>query len=187
MRARIVLACAEGLQSKQVATTLGVDQATVGKWRHRLETDRPLLLVRPEPLRPTRQVITVVSTINGGHYPPLSPRGRAVRPDAYNENVVAVEVNVIPLDIWNEAQRTLSLTEIADLAAGGHELEGRWRIFSESDAGSIAHVIAFVRKVRLKDGSVLIADMAPVLDAVKALNENISEDDIAPGQDDPNN
>ena len=23
--------------------------------------------------------------INGGHYPPLSPRGRAVRPDAYWE------------------------------------------------------------------------------------------------------
>ncbi len=111
----------------------------------------------------------------------------ATLPIVVKENVVAVEVNVIPLDIWNEAQRTLSLTEIADLAAGGHELEGRWRIFSESDAGSIAHVIAFVRKVRLKDGSVLIADMAPVLDAVKALNENISEDDIAPGQDDPNN
>ncbi len=35
MRARIVLACAEGLQSKQVTATLGVSQATVGKWRRR--------------------------------------------------------------------------------------------------------------------------------------------------------
>src|SRR5690606_32745466 len=43
----------------------------------------PLLLIRPEPLCPTRHAITIVSTINSGHYPALSCRGRAVRPDGY--------------------------------------------------------------------------------------------------------
>src|SRR5215469_10736501 len=34
-RARIVLACAEGLDNKDVAARLGINTATVGKWRGR--------------------------------------------------------------------------------------------------------------------------------------------------------
>src|ERR1700748_3795531 len=35
LRARIVLTCAEGGQNKEVAAELGLDRATVGKWRRR--------------------------------------------------------------------------------------------------------------------------------------------------------
>lgn len=35
LRARIVLACAEGGQNKEVAAQLGLDRSTVGKWRRR--------------------------------------------------------------------------------------------------------------------------------------------------------
>ena len=40
MRAQIVLAIAEGLQSKVIAIELGVDAATVGKWRRRFAEHR---------------------------------------------------------------------------------------------------------------------------------------------------
>jgi FixJ family two-component response regulator len=35
LRARIILACVEGEQSKVVAARLGIDPDTVGKWRRR--------------------------------------------------------------------------------------------------------------------------------------------------------
>ena len=40
LRARIILACAEGEQSKVVAARLGVDPDTVGKWRRRFAEHR---------------------------------------------------------------------------------------------------------------------------------------------------
>src|SRR3954468_20826045 len=40
LRARIVLACADGEQSKVVATRLAVDPGTVGKWRRRFSEHR---------------------------------------------------------------------------------------------------------------------------------------------------
>jgi transposase len=40
LRARIVLACAEGAQNKDVAAMLGLDNATVGKWRRRFVEHR---------------------------------------------------------------------------------------------------------------------------------------------------
>jgi transposase len=40
LRARIVLACAEGLDNKDVAARLRTNTTTVGKWRKRFLADR---------------------------------------------------------------------------------------------------------------------------------------------------
>jgi transposase len=40
LRARIVLACADGMNNKEVATSMGVTESTVGKWRRRFVAER---------------------------------------------------------------------------------------------------------------------------------------------------
>ncbi len=54
-RCRIVLACAEGLNNKEVAAMIGCHEQTVGKWRQRFVRDRvDGLLDEPRPGRPRR-------------------------------------------------------------------------------------------------------------------------------------
>jgi transposase len=56
LRARIILACAEGGQSKVIAERLGLNRATVGKWRRRFMTQR-LEGLRDEPRSGTPRTI----------------------------------------------------------------------------------------------------------------------------------
>src|SRR5258708_34498110 len=77
LRARIILACAEGEQSKVVAARLGIDPDTVGKWRrrfaeHRLEGlwDEPRSGT-PRTIRETRIEAGNVPTLET--HPPAGP------------------------------------------------------------------------------------------------------------------
>src|SRR6266478_4038831 len=56
LRARIILACADGEQSKVVAARLAIDPDTVGKWRRRF-TEHRLDGLRDEPRSGTPRTI----------------------------------------------------------------------------------------------------------------------------------
>src|SRR5262245_53531437 len=64
LRSRIVLACAEGLDNKDVATRLRVNVVTVGKWRQRfLESRLEGLADEPRPGAPRTITDTMVEQV----------------------------------------------------------------------------------------------------------------------------
>src|SRR3954471_16434406 len=64
LRARIVLACAEGLSNSEVSRRLGVSLPTVGKWRKRFVADRvDGRRDEPRPGAPRKITDTVVEAV----------------------------------------------------------------------------------------------------------------------------
>src|SRR5439155_16258717 len=64
LRARVVLACAEGLSNSEVSRQLGVSLPTVGKWRKRFVVDRvDGLRDEPRPGASRRITDTVVEAV----------------------------------------------------------------------------------------------------------------------------
>lgn len=94
------------------------------------------------------------------------------------EPITAFEVRFIPFNIWGEQGTTLSSTQIYDLSTGATRFTGTWRLYSENEAVEHFGSVAFVAQVRLADGTILKADLGPVLDAARAFADDVTEEDL---------
>lgn len=96
------------------------------------------------------------------------------------EPVAAIEVRFITFDVWGERGKSLVMTEIQDYAAGAHKLTGKWSLYSENEASEYYASVAYVARVRTKDGKVISADVRPVVDEAKKFYAKFSETDLDP-------
>ena len=108
LRARIVLACAEGSENKEVAAGLHVDQGTVGKWRRRF-VERRIDGLRDEPRSGTPRTID----------------------DARIEGMVVKTLESLPADATHWSSRGMAKASGISVAS----VQRIWRAFGRSRIG----------------------------------------------------
>lgn len=102
LRARIVLACAEGGQNKVVAAGLGLDRQTVGKWRRRFVEHR----------------------VDGLHDNPRSGTPRTLE-DARIEAVIVRTLETLPPDATHWSSRSMAKASGVSISS----VQRIWRAF----------------------------------------------------------
>ena len=96
------------------------------------------------------------------------------------EPITAVEIKFIAFDVWGKTIKTLVQTEIANYGVGSQHLNGVWNLFSENEASEFYASIAYISRVRTKEGKVLEADLTTVLEEAKIFNTKFEASELEP-------
>lgn len=98
------------------------------------------------------------------------------------EGVSAFEVRFMVFDVWGEHMKTLSGTELRDLAAGTYfalaDL-GSWRAW-ETEVEQYVTSVGFVARVRTADGRAWSIDTAALLRELGAVKLRLTQEQLAP-------
>lgn len=93
--------------------------------------------------------------------------------------VSAVEVRFMLFDIWGQNKRNLVVTEILDMAPGiTREFNPKWRISAEGEAAQHYASIAYISRVRTKDGKVFAANGEFILEQARKFSAQFKEVDL---------
>ena len=95
--------------------------------------------------------------------------------------VTAFEVRILAFSVWKDFEVLLAFSQLEDLAAGQQKSFKRlWGYYGESQLRDHYVSVAYVARVRLADGSTIIADTAPVLKAAQAIQSSVTIQDLTP-------
>lgn len=94
--------------------------------------------------------------------------------------VSAFEVRFLTFDLWGQHVRNLVSDDVSDIEPGTKEVDAQWRLYSENDCSRHYASIAYVSRVRTRDGRVLEADPAPVVQEAKKFSKKFTAADLEP-------
>jgi len=92
----------------------------------------------------------------------------------------AVEIRFITFDLWGSHLDTLVDTEVQDMPVGQTEVKSKWNLFDENDCAAYYASIAYVARVRTRDGRVIEADTGPVMEEARKFSAKFKPEDLEP-------
>lgn len=106
---------------------------------------------------------------------------RASVPVTVREDVAAIEVRFVVFNIWGEWVKTLTMTQVEDLAAGTSKtFTPKWDLYSENEVEKHYASIGYVARVRTKTGRIFEANYLPVIEEARKLNSKFDPDWLDP-------
>jgi 4-hydroxy-3-methylbut-2-enyl diphosphate reductase IspH len=121
-----------------------------------------------------------INTTYGDRDYSFVPAGTAIA----QEPIAALEVRFILFDIWGDHMKTLSGTDIRDLAAGATiklTQVGSWRAW-ENDVSHYVTAVAFVARVRAQNGRAWGANTQAILREVEAAKLKATQELLMPSK-----
>jgi hypothetical protein len=95
--------------------------------------------------------------------------------------VTAFEIRILTFNVWREFTGTLSFTQLEDFKPlQKKRFERFWGVYTEEAIREHQISVAYVARVRLEDGTVIAADLEPVLETARAIQGSFTTGDLEP-------
>ncbi len=97
------------------------------------------------------------------------------------EALTAVDIRFLLFDVWGNHIRTLVASELVDYdPAQTRGFSGKWNLFSENEASEYYASIAYIARVRTKEGRVIEGNRNAALAEARKFSRKFTEDDLEP-------
>lgn len=116
----------------------------------------------------------------GGQYTSGSYQYSAKFDLVATDSITAVEVRFLVFDVWGELIRSLSSTDVTDIAPGRTTIDAKWNLFSENEASEYYASIAYVARARVRSGRVYEADRDAVVAEARKFSTQFTTEDLEP-------
>lgn len=97
-----------------------------------------------------------------------------------HESLSAIEVRFPLFDVWGRFDKTLAMTEVADLTPGQtYSFTPRWNVLSENEASEYWASMAFIARVRTSDGRVIEFPLERILEEARDFSASVTLQDLS--------